>query len=501
MFTPNRHTYCKTVFRPTVILALLLAVLLAPTGYRSAAGESEDDRAVEILERASQAFTRVAKTATPSVVFITAERTVEQRTHPDFHFGDPFDFFGDDFFRRFFGEPHGRRESPRERQSPRQQRQIGQGSGFIINREGYILTNNHVVGGADKITVRLHDGREFEAEHVGADPQSEVAVIKISAEGDLPYAVLGDSDLLQIGEWVIAIGNPFGLSETLTVGVVSAKGRSGIGLADYEDFIQTDAAINPGNSGGPLLNIKGEVIGINTAIFTRSGGYMGIGFAVPINMARAIKKQLVETGEVVRGHLGIVIQEITSDLAASFGLDEPRGILVGDIMPDSPAEKGGLKQGDILLEHNGERIENVSAFRNRISLTAPGTIVRLTVFRDGEKTELEIEMGSLDDARLATRETVEEWKEQLGMTVKEITEEATQRFGHKPGSGVLVDEVVPHSPAARAGIRPGNLIISVNRRQVVSPDEFYKQLSQAKDTVLLQVSDGRFSRFVVIRPR
>ncbi len=494
--TARQVFVCHDRRRSTRWSLFVMAALLGwPTVVRSSEAASGEDQAVQILERASQAFTQVAKKSMPGVVFIKVEKTVELSGRAGMPSNDPFDFFGDDFFRRFFGDPRGVRPG----QPPQSQRQIGQGSGFVISRDGYILTNNHVVGGADKITVRLHDGREFEAEHIGADPQSEVAVIKIAVEGDLPVIPLGDSDALEIGEWVIAIGNPFGLSETLTVGVVSAKGRSGIGLADYEDFIQTDAAINPGNSGGPLLNIKGEAIGINTAIFTRSGGYMGIGFAVPINMARAIKEQLVETGKVVRGHLGIMIQEVTRELADSFGLSMARGILISDVLPDSPADRHGLKQGDILLKIDGQEILTVAAFRNRIALTSPGTSVPLTVFRDGDEIEVAIVIGSQEDSGLATSNAIEKWKETLGFSVEELSAEIAQRFGYEPGSGVLVTEVRPQSPAARGGIRPGHLIVSVNRRKVATPDEFYGLLSLSEKTVLLQVRDGRHSRFVAIR--
>lgn len=492
------HSYHPHVSRGMALAAWLLISGVLSAGVRpaGAAPIDADDQGVQVLERASQAFTRVARKATPAVVFIQVEKTVEAPRRQASPFGgDPFDFFGDDFFRHFFGDPR----APRRQAPPRRQRQIGQGSGFIVTPDGYILTNNHVVRDADKISVRLHDGREFDAEHIGGDPQSEVAVIKINAEDQLPVIPLGDSNLLEIGEWVIAIGNPFGLNETLTVGVVSAKGRSGIGLADYEDFIQTDAAINPGNSGGPLLNINGEVIGINTAIFTRSGGYMGIGFAVPINMARAIKKQLVETGEVVRGHLGIMIQELTADLAASFGMDEPRGILVGDVVPDSPAEKQGLQQGDILLQRDGREIKDVASFRNEIALTAPGTAIALTIFRDGETIEKTLEIGTLDDAKMVTTEDEETWQEKLGLTVTELTDEHAERFGYETGRGVLVEQVEAYGPAARAGIRPGNLIVSVNRQPTRTPEEFYQALKAGGETVLLQVRDGRHSRFVAIR--
>lgn len=473
----------------------MLASTFYPSGSRAIAQPIPDNDSIKILEQASKAFTRVAREATPAVVFIRMEMTVEAPARPGMPPGGPFDFFGEEFFRRFFGESPGSGDEQR-----RQQRQIGHGSGFIVSPDGYILTSNHLVEGAQKIMVRLHDGREFEATKVGGDPQSEVAVIKIEAGDDLPAVRMGDSDALQTGEWVIAIGNPFGLSASLTVGVVSAKGRTGIGLADYEDFIQTDAAINPGNSGGPLLDIHGRVIGINTAIFTRHGGYMGIGFAVPINMARAIKRQLIETGEVIRGHLGVMIQEMTSELAASFGMDEPRGVLVGAVVENSPADRHGIQEGDILLALNGDLILNVASFRNHIAMIAPGSMIDLTVFRDGEELKIEVEIGTHDPEMVAEAPTVEQWSEKLGFVVTAVTEEASQRFGYEPGSGVLVSQVTPFRPAARAGIRPGHLIAGIDRQPVSTPEEFYRHLNEAEDTVLLQVREGQSrSRFVALR--
>jgi len=374
----------------------------------------------------------------------------------------------------------------------------GQGSGFIISDDGYILTNNHVVGDADKIRVKLHDGREFDAERIGTDPKSEVAVIKIDAE-ELPYVDMGDSETLEIGEWVVAIGNPFGLSETLTVGVVSAKGRSNIGVADYEDFIQTDAAINPGNSGGPLLNIDGQVVGINTAIYSQSGGYMGIGFAIPINMARAIKEQLVESGKVVRGYLGIHIQDFTSDLARSFGIDESGGILVAGVQPDSPAEKAGLRQADIIRRLGGRPIESVSAFRNDVSGHKPGSKMELTITREGKTFDLTVEAGELpgdEESAISGSEIYE----QLGFTVGAMTAEMAERFGYELDEGVIVMQVEPDGPAAQFGIRPGTLITSVNRQLVTSVADFKKALTSSDSTgmVLLRVREGQFSRFVAM---
>ena len=319
------------------------------------------DGAVENLRQTGKAFASVARTVSPSVVFIQ----VEIKASAAFtQFSSPFNEelpFGDDFFKRFFGDQfRGIPRTPRPNKPQDEHRAVEQGSGFVIaakdrllSDKTYILTNNHVVENTDKIRVRFQDGREFDAKITGRDPQSDIAVIEIKA-GGIPALLMADSSKLEVGEWVIAIGNPFGLSHTLTVGVVSAKGRTSIGINDYEDFIQTDAAINPGNSGGLLLNLDGEVVGINTAIFSRSGGYMGVGFAIPSNLAKGIANQLIEHGDVTRGHLGIVVQQLTPDLAESFDIKTNQGILVAQVSKNSPAEKAGLHQGDIILNFQGD---------------------------------------------------------------------------------------------------------------------------------------------------
>jgi len=472
---------------------VLLAALVAGA---PACSDAARDSAVDVLEQTGSAFAAIAAKAKPAVVFIKAEKTVAVGggVQP-FSYNDPFGFFGDDMLRRFF---HGHGFDVPHRQ-PRQFRQMGQGSGFIISEDGYILTNHHVVGDADKITVKLNDGREFEADRIGTDAKSEVAVIKIKGE-DLPYLELGDSSAIRVGEWAVAIGNPFGLAATVTAGVISAKGRTGLHIADYENFIQTDAAINPGNSGGPLLNIQGEVVGINTAIYSRSGGNMGIGFAIPINMAKSIKEQLVKSGKVTRGYLGIMIQEMTADLAKSFGLDGKRGILVADVTDDSPAEKAGLKQGDIVLELNGKPIENVGTFRNEVASNPPGTRLRLTVFRDGREKDIKIKTGQLpDDIEVAAGSS--ELSEKLGLSVQDLSEEHTRKFGYEQGDGVLVAEVEQGGLAWQAGIQPGNLIVSVNQTRVASAREFLKAAAKAErdGSMLLLVRGKDYSRYIVLR--
>jgi len=469
----------KKCVRVLTICILMVGVLLT-----TAAKDAGDDSDLALLKQTSRAFTRVAKQAVPAVVFITVEKRVETR-QPDMRFNDPFGFFG----------------FPRPSQ-PRQHILRGQGSGFIITKDGYILTNNHVVGDADKITVKLNDGREFEAEQVGADPKSEVAVIKIDVEDDLPVLEVGDSSSLEMGEWVIAVGNPFGLSETLTVGVVSAVGRNNIGIAEYEDFIQTDADINPGNSGGPLLDIEGKVIGINTAIYSQSGGSVGIGFAIPIDLAVVIKDQLVAHGKVTRGFLGIQLnrEEVDEAMAESFGLDEAGGVLVAGVVDDSPAAEAGLEAGDIILEMNGEVVEGNRAFRNRVALTAPGKKIELKVFRDDKSKMFEVTIGVLPGDEAAQKQAVEV-AQKLGLAVRELTLELAEKFGYEMAEGVLVAEVEPYSAAAQAEIEPGHLILSVNRQSVTTIEEFSEALAEVADRgrVLLRVKSRRYSWYALLR--
>jgi len=448
---------------------------------------------IENLRQSGKAFSSVAKKVSPAVVFIQVEKTVETK--------QPMGFtpFGDDFLKHFFG-PSFPGQQRRFHAPQQKQRIVGQGSGFIISKDGYILTNNHVVGDADKVTVKLEDGREFFAKTIGIDPHTDVAVIKIDA-GNLPLVPLGDSDKLEVGEWVVAIGNPFGLSHTLTVGVVSAKGRSRVGLADYENFIQTDAAINPGNSGGPLVDLDGRVIGMNTAIFSRSGGYMGIGFAIPINMIKAVKKQLVMTGHVVRGYLGVVIQEMTPELAKSFGLEEHKGILVAEVSKNSPAEKAGMKQGDVIVEFNGKTVEKISPFRNSVALKKPGSKQKITVLRNGKRKTISVIIGELSDGGLsATRETTQNLNK-LGLTVQTLTPDLAKQFGLQNEKGVLVTQVTPGTVAAMAGIKAGAVILGVNRQPVSNAREFKEIVAKSLKTgsVLLLIKEGQYSRFVVLK--
>ncbi len=449
-------------------------------------------------------FSDVAERTTPAVVFIQVEKIIEARGGGGFFFNDPFGGFDDEFMQRFFG---GR---PRRPQQEQQFRRRGQGSGFIISADGYILTNHHVVGGADSIRVTLQDGRELEATVVGSDERSEVAVIKVEAN-DLPVLPLGDADALRVGEWVIAVGNPFGLSATLTVGVVSAKGRSGMRIADYEDFIQTDAAINPGNSGGPLLNVDGEVVGINTAIYSRSGGHMGIGFAVPINMAVAIKEQLIAGGRVDRGYLGVLLNQtdLDEELAREFGLPRAGGSLIAEVQPDTPAAKAGLKAGDVITEVDGRTVANNAALRNHIAMLRPGSEATLSVIRDGETLALTVTIGSLEDGIAKAEAEVEKSAEGFNATLFEkwgfrlepLDEAQARRLGVDEDLGLRVSEVRAGSPAARRNIEPDSVVVEVNRTRVQTLEAVSDLIGDPEvDGILLRIRHPRgMMSYVVLR--
>jgi serine protease Do len=469
----------------SIVTGMLLLLLVPLSGY---ADEAEER--VAMLDRSAKVFAEVVKDVTPAVVHIRVESTVDM--NPEFD-----EFFNHPFFERFFGPEFRRFQDPEQRK----RRQQGAGSGFIISNEGHILTNNHVVENAEDITVTLADNSTVKAELVGADPQSDVALIKIDVDETLPTVPLGDSDKLDVGEWVIAIGNPFGLNQTVTVGVVSAKGRSRVGINEYEDFIQTDAAINPGNSGGPLLNIHGEVVGINSALYSRTGGYMGIGFAIPINMAKSIESQLQEFGKVTRGWLGVGIQDIDEQLAQSFNLPDSNGILVTEVHPDTPAEKGGIKEGDVIVKLDNEAVADVAELRNGIAMTSPGTDLAIEIFRDGTSQTIKVTIGEQpDDFGMVAQKSNETLLSPFGLVVQELTPELAEQFGYENRQGVIISEVIPDSPAARANLRSGHLIEEVNQNRITSLAELQQVLDQneGSNRVLLKVRVGNFSQYIVL---
>jgi serine protease Do len=491
----------RSCLSKVVIAALIFALMAFPANRDSFA--QDPAQGLEYAQGLSAAFAEVSKQIRPSVVNINSVKRASpiknvpgnrqpQQLPPGFP--DPFrEFFGDEMFERFF---RGQRPDNNEGQ-------MGLGTGVITDKEGHILTNNHVIGDADDITVRLSDTRTFKATVVGKDPKTDLAVIKINAP-DLVPAKLGDSDTLKIGEWVVASGNPFGLDNTITAGIVSAKGRSNVGISDYEDFIQTDAAINPGNSGGPLVNLLGEVVGINSAIYSRSGGYMGIGFAIPIKMAKTVLSSLISDGKVVRGWLGVAIQNLDEDMAESFGYKSKNGALIGDVTKAGPADKAGLMQGDIITKFDGIDVQNVTELRNQVASTKPGQEVPIEVVREGQTVKMTVKVQELepkDESNIAPVAASFD----LGVSLRELTPEIQRELGLEQKEGLAVTEILPGSLADRAGLQIRDIIISVNGKKLSSVKEFERYINDqnlkkgVRLVVLTSSGKGAVQRFVLIR--
>jgi serine protease Do len=440
------------------------------------------DRPITTLRDLNQAFEEVAKAVTPAVVTVSTESTTKVRGI------DPFSGLFQDPFGQFFGgpsDPHHQQQAPE-----REFKQQGLGSGVIVSGDGYILTNNHVIAGAQDITVRTSDGRSMKAKVVGADPKTDIAVIKVNAS-DLPAIQRGNSDSLKVGEMVMAIGSPLSpqLAHTVTQGIVSAVGRSNVGLADYEDYIQTDAAINPGNSGGALVNLDGQLVGVNSAIMSQSGGFQGIGFAVPSNMAFRVMDALIKNGKVIRGWLGVSIQDVNDQIAKAMHLSSQKGALVGDVVAGSPAQKAGLKDGDIVTSVNGKDIENSTELRNEIASASPGTTVTLGLLRDGKTDDTPVTLGELPSSG-APGAVKEELADLLGFKVGPVTKDLTDQYGlSAKSSGVVVTDIDQNSEAYTSGLREGDLVLSVNRSKVTSVADFNQSVKEIKkgDDLLLQV--------------
>jgi serine protease Do len=440
-----------------------------------------------VLPAAPESFAPLVKKVSPSVVNISTVKTVKGPGQIPLPFGpnDPLK----DFFDRFFKD-----QTP---QMPRDFKQQALGTGFIIDKEGYILTNNHVVEKSDDIKVKLADDREFEAKIVGRDPKSDLALIKIDSDGSLVPLTLGNSDDLEVGDWVVAIGNPFGLGNTVTAGIVSAKYRH-IGTGAYDNFIQTDASINPGNSGGPLLNTAGEVIGINTAIYSQSGGSIGIGFAIPINMAKDLLPQLKE-GKVVRGWLGVMIQKITPDLKEKLNLKDDKGALVADVTADGPADRAGIKRGDVIVSFDGKEIKEMNELPYLVAAVPVGKTVTVEVIRDGAKKRFEVKIQELKEG--SETPVPSEQGVKFGMVVKEITPELAMHFGLSEKSGLIVTQVENGSPAAEAGISPGDIILEVDRQPVQNIGDYEHKIGTYKpgDAVLFLVKHQGNTLFLTVK--
>ena len=453
-----------------------------------------DERIANLPDR-QQAFVLVAKRVTPAVVTISSERKVRSS---DMRMRIPEEF------RRFFGDDDLPFDSPGGEQIL-----SGLGSGVIVDPDGVILTNNHVVDKADKIQVTLSDRRKVDAEVVGTDPASDLAVIRVKEKG-LPSVNFGDSEAIEVGEWVLAVGNPFSdvLRHTVTAGIVSAKGREGLvaGPNSYEDFIQTDAAINPGNSGGALVNLRGELIGINTAIVSRSGSFDGVGFAIPSNLAKSVMDSLLKHGRVIRGWLGVTIQSPDDMMAEQFGLDRPTGALISSVAKDSPADKADLRRGDLVLTLNGKEIETSQDLMNRIGMMAPGTEVTLGILRDDRKLDIKIILGERPEnlgeetAQAPSGETGD-ILDKIGMTLTPLTDRLAERLGYEDEQGVVIARVRGGSAAARAGLRQGDLIQEVNRKTVRSMDDFNELIADygPGDAVLLYILRGDTGGYVAVR--
>ncbi len=472
--------------RNTIFAIGLIVWMLAFVVHASDHEPSSDSNVVAPnLSTTLPPLVNTAKKAKRSVVNISTtqklqRRSSRQRRPGPFGGEDPFE----EFFRRFFPDP-----------SPDQPRSLG--SGFIISEDGYIVTNNHVIGEADKITVRLSDEEEYQATVIGSDQRTDLALIKIEPSSKLTAIPLGDSEALQVGDWVMAIGNPFGLEQTVTVGIVSAKGRV-IGAGPYDDFIQTDASINPGNSGGPLLNLQGEVVGINSAIFSRGGGNIGIGFAIPIGQARSIIAQLRESGKVTRGWLGVMIQPVTKELADSFGLEEPKGALIAEVTEGSPAQRSGLERGDVITAFNGQTINDSRDLPALVADAQVGSEAEVRLLRGGQEKDVSVKLGELPEQLARRRPAQESW----GMTVANITPDIARQFQLDTArKGVIVTAVEPGSPAATAGIQPGDLIEEVNRKTITSIDEFSRAIADLKDddTLLILARRGTFTSFFALK--
>jgi len=477
----------KSCLAGWAVFAILAGFVVAISVTQVTTAESQG---TPLLPNAPASFSRLVKEARPSVVNISTVKTIKggmQIPHPFGGPSGPKDPFGD-FFDRFFRD-----------RLPKDFKQKSLGSGFIIDKRGFILTNNHVVEKTDKITVKLaEDDKEFDAKIIGRDPKTDLALIRIETERPLKPLPLGDSDKLEVGDWVVAIGNPFGLGNTVTSGIVSAKYRR-IGAGSYDNFIQTDASINPGNSGGPLLNTAGQVIGINSAIFSRTGGNIGIGFAIPINMAKDLLPQLKE-GKVVRGWLGVMIQEITPELKGKLNLKDEKGALVADVTKNSPADQAGVKRGDVIVSFDGKEIKEMRELPYVVGSTPVGKEVPVEVIRKGKKKTLQIKIGELKEEK-KPEEGGQQPRPELGMTVEELTPQLARNLGLSDTNGLVVVHVENNSPAGEAGVRNGDILLEIDQSPVKGLEDLHKKIQTYKkgDTVLLLIKRGGATLYLTLK--
>jgi serine protease Do len=454
-----------------------------PDQYYAALRPVQAASSANALAQGLPDFINLAKKLGPSVVNVstTSVRASERRGSSP-RSNDP----AEEFWQRFFGG-----------QTPRgPQRQSGVGSGFIVDADGTILTNYHVVDGAQKLSVTLSDGKSYDAKVIGRDQKSDIAVIKIDAGRSLPAAQLGDSDRLEVGEWVMAIGNPFGLDHTVTSGIVSAKGRN-IGQGPYDNFIQTDASINPGNSGGPLINLRGEVVGINSAIFSQSGGNIGIGFAIPSNAVKELLPQLRDKGKVVRGFIGASVQRVSPEIAESLGINPVRGALVADLVKGGPAERAGVKVGDVIVEFDRRPIKDSADLPQQVARLAPGSAAPMKIIRDGKESTLSVTVSEMNE----TEVTASAQEGELGVTVQPLTPQLAENFGLERADGLVISAVKPGSAADEAGLRSGDVIVEINRQAVKSLADYNREIARTDKakSVLFLVRRGQSSLFLALK--
>ena len=460
----------------TLVITLFLGLGLSQ--YALARKKSVPDNFVELAAKEGHVAVNISTT-----------KLVKFRRFSPFQGREFRDFFGDDFFRHFFGEI-----------PEKEMKQRSLGSGFVVSEDGYILTNNHVVADAEEILVTFSEKEKHEAKIIGRDPKTDLALIKIKVDKPIPAAKLGDSDKLRVGDWVVAIGNPFGFGSTVTAGIVSAKGRI-IGAGPYDNFIQTDASINPGNSGGPLFNLDGEVVGINTAIVAPGGGNVGIGFAIPINMAKSVMSQLKEKGKVIRGWLGVTIQMITPEIKEKFDLKTEEGALIGEVNKDSPAEKGGLKRGDVIISFDGKKVKEMNSLPPMVAETPVGKKVKIIVIRKGKEKSLKVKIGELEDETRIAATTTPEIEESFGLSVQELTPELAESLSLEGQKGVVVSSVSKDSPASGAGLQRGDLIQEIEHKQVENMDDYKRimQESSSKKQIIMVIRHRGHTRYVVLK--
>ena len=462
---------------------LMVTGILAISGFYPIPDADAKTKSIQFVP---ESFSDLAEAVSPTVVNIRTVKIVKGGGRVFRHFFNrPFgkdDPMGD-FFDRFFGQGQ-----------QREFKQRSLGSGFIIDKEGFIVTNNHVVENADKIKVILSDEKEYDAEIIGRDANTDLALIKIKPDHNLPVSKLGDSDALKVGQWVVAIGSPFGLEYTVTAGIVSAKSRD-IRSGPYDDFIQTDASINPGNSGGPLINMKGEVVGINTAIIA---GGQGIGFAIPINIAKSIISQLKDRGEVTRGWLGVSIQDLSNELAEYYGIETRKGVLVTGVFPGDPADKAGLKGNDIILEINGKKMANSRELTMMIANTGVGEEIKIKVFRDGKERTLKIKIGKREEERLASLGSKNEYEDDIGINVSELTPDIAQRYNLTETEGVIVTNVKSESKGADAGVMTGDIIKEINHKTIKTVKDYYEIIRGIDDEESIRMFIRRRNRGLLI---